>query len=92
MAKGWGDVLGAWEELRAKPEGFRELDSERVLVLLRNTGRGKASGVEVGPIHSKAANLFHIQDGKVTRLVLYWDRENALADLVLPSEAGPSPS
>jgi ketosteroid isomerase-like protein len=90
MARGWGDFLRAWEELRAKPEGYQELDSERVLVLFRNTGRGKASGVEVGPIHTKAANLFHVQDGKVIRLVLYWDRENALADLGLPSEASPS--
>src|SRR5687768_1260153 len=29
MAKGWGDFLRAWEEFRAKPEGYRELDSER---------------------------------------------------------------
>ncbi len=83
MAKGWGDFLRAWEEFRAKPEGYRELDSERVLVLFRNTGRGKASGVEVAQIHTKAANLFHVQDGKVIRLVMYWDRERALDDLGL---------
>ena len=28
----------------------------------------------------KGANLFHVRDGKVTKLVLYWNRENALPD------------
>jgi ketosteroid isomerase-like protein len=92
MAKGWGEFLRAWDDLRAEPEEYRELDSERVLVLVRNTGRGKASGVEVGEIQSKAANLFHVQDSKVIKIVLYWDRENALADLGLPSEGDSSRS
>ena len=34
-------------------------------------------------MQTKGANLFHIRDGKVTRLVLYWDRDRAFADLGL---------
>ena len=59
---------------------YRELDSERVLALDHFSGRGKTSGLEIGQIRTKAAALFHLRDGKVTRLVLYWDRERAFAD------------
>jgi hypothetical protein len=54
-----------------------------VLVLSRFGGRGKTSGVEIEQMATKAAVLFHISDREVTRIVLYFDRERALADLGL---------
>jgi len=46
---------------------------------------GEISGVQVGQIGTNGANLLHIRGRKVTRLVLDWDREHALADVgVLP--------
>jgi ketosteroid isomerase-like protein len=88
MAEGAREFLSAWEEYRAQADEYRELDDERVLVLVRQSGRGKTSGLEVGQLGVRGATLFHIRGGEVTRLVLYWDRERALADLGLAPEAG----
>ena len=43
-------------------------------------GRGAGSGVEVD---QRRASVFHVRNGKVARLALYWDRDRALADLGL---------
>jgi hypothetical protein len=83
MAKAFQGVLSAYAEYQVAAEEFRELDEERVLVLHSYTGRGKTSGLEIGQIASKGADLFHVSDGKVTRLVLYWELDRALADLGL---------
>jgi ketosteroid isomerase-like protein len=87
MKEAWRDFLGSWEDYRAEVEGYRALDTERVLVLVHGSGRGKTSGVDIGHLQRRhGANLFHIRDGKVTRLVIYFDRERALADLGLTPE------
>jgi ketosteroid isomerase-like protein len=86
LGEAWAKFLDAWEDYRVEAEGYRELDDERVLALIRISGRGKTSGLEVGQMRTEAANLFHISDGKVTRLVLYWDRDRALADVGLVPE------
>jgi ketosteroid isomerase-like protein len=88
MAEGFGDFVNAWKDFRVEAEEFRELDGERVVVLGQFSGRGKTSGLEVEQMRSKGASLFHIHGGKVTRLVLYFDRERALTDLGLAPEAG----
>jgi ketosteroid isomerase-like protein len=83
MAEAWREALAAFEELRTEADEFRVLDDERVLVLMRFRGRGRTSGLEVGETQMKGANLFQVRDRKVTRLVTYWDRERAFADLGL---------
>jgi hypothetical protein len=37
----------------------------------------------IGGISAKSANLFTVRDQKVTRLELYWDREDAISALGL---------
>jgi ketosteroid isomerase-like protein len=88
MAKNWRSWLDAWENFRAGAEGFRQVDDQRVLVLNSFSGRGKASGLEVERSQTKGASLFHVRGGKVVRLVIYADRNLALADLGLAPEAG----
>jgi len=83
----WRDWMSTWEGLRIEAEEYRELDDERVLVLVRFIGRGKMSGLEIGHLQSKEADLFQVRDGKVTRWVAYWDRDRALADFGLTREA-----
>jgi ketosteroid isomerase-like protein len=87
MAAGWRDYLSAWQEHRSVTEEYRQLDGERVLVLVGVSGRGKTSGLDVGELPARGASLFHVRDAKVTRLVLYFDRDRALADLGLAPEA-----
>jgi ketosteroid isomerase-like protein len=83
MVEGMRTVLNVWEDFQGQGEQYRELDGEHILVFVHNSGRGKTSGMEIGQMPTKAANLFHLRDGKVIRLVIYWDRERALADLGL---------
>jgi len=85
---GWArDFLSAWEGFRIKVDEYRELDDERILVLTRpGGGRGRRSGLELSGQGGGGAGLFHVRDGKVTRLVIYFEREHALADLDLAPE------
>jgi ketosteroid isomerase-like protein len=72
------DFLSVWDDYRTEAEEYRELDSGRILVLARSSGRGRTSGLEIA--HPRG-NLFYLGGGKVTRAVFYWDREQALADV-----------
>lgn len=74
---------------RLQASEFRELDDERVLALSRAGGHGKASGLDVGQTETKLAHVFHVRGGRVKRLVVYFDRERALADLSLAPESSP---
>jgi ketosteroid isomerase-like protein len=87
MAKGWRAFLSNWGDYRFEVEEYRELDAERILVLIRVRGRGRTSGLELGQVGAEGANLLHVRGGKVVRLVLYFDRDRALADLGLMPDA-----
>jgi hypothetical protein len=79
-----------WDNYSVTAAEFRELDDERVLVLTSLSGRGKTSGLEIRQAQAKGANLWHISDGKVTRLVAYGERRRAFADLGLAPTGDPA--
>jgi ketosteroid isomerase-like protein len=81
FCKYWSE--SAWEGFRSRAQEYRQPDDERVLVLTLYRGRGKTSGVELEQMQAKGAGVAHIHDGKVTKLVWYTDRDDAVADLGL---------
>jgi ketosteroid isomerase-like protein len=83
MEEGARHFLRGWEEICTLADEYRELDDECVLVLVHHRGRGKTSGLEIGQIDRGTALLFQLRDGKVTKHVVYFDRDRALADLGL---------
>ena len=82
MAGAMREFLAAWKGYRVEPTEYRELDAEHILVMTRDSGRGRASDVST---EQTRAHLFHLRDGKVTRLATYWSPERALTDLGLTS-------
>jgi ketosteroid isomerase-like protein len=84
MAQAMRSIFSALANVRTEAEEFHELDAVRVLVLAKGSGRGKTSGVQG---EHRTAEVFEIHDGKVTRIVNYFDRDHALADLGLTRQA-----
>ena len=79
-------LLSTWKDYRFEVDEYRVLDGERVLVLVIRRGRGGTSGLDLGHMQTEGAHVFHVRDGKVIRLVAYWDRDRAFADLGLSPE------
>ena len=67
--------IQAFSDLRIEAERIIDLGGDRVLVLSRQTARGKQSGV---PIEHETGDLFTLRNGKIVRLYSYWDRADAL--------------
>ena len=88
MADATREWMAVWHDWRVEGDEYRDLDSERVLVLVRYSGRGRTSGMQIAQVRTTGATLFHVSGGKVNRLVFYLDRERAFADLALAPETG----
>jgi hypothetical protein len=89
MAKAFRATISAYDELHVTAAEYRELDADRVLAVHSLGGRGKMSGIDLGPGLRQGAILFHIRSGQVARLVIYPDRERAFADLGLAPDDSP---
>src|SRR5690349_18608682 len=71
--------FGAWEELHFQHERIEDLD-DRVLLMMRLTGRGRTTGAHVSVL---AADIHTFRDGKIVRMVGYPDAREALKALGL---------
>ena len=77
--------MSAWQDYGIEAQHYRELDDERVLVLVQLSGRGRTSGLEIRQTQAQGAEVWRGRGGKVVRLVLYWHRDQALGELGLAS-------
>jgi ketosteroid isomerase-like protein len=75
VRKFFEEWFGAWEELRVESQGVVAVPDGRVISLIRISGRGKESGVEVT---MEAADVFTLRDGKVIQMTGYPERAEAL--------------
>jgi ketosteroid isomerase-like protein len=88
MTKAFRDYISAFEGWGVVADDFLDLGGEGVLVSFHQTGRGKASGIDLTHFNSTGATLFKVSAGKVTEIVQYADRDRALADLGLTLGTG----
>jgi ketosteroid isomerase-like protein len=84
MAASVRDFMGAWDNYGIEAEDIRAVDDDRVLALVRLSGRGKTSGLDISETGANGAQVWHVPDGRVVALRLYWDRRQALTELDLP--------
>jgi ketosteroid isomerase-like protein len=68
-------VSDAWQEFTIRAERFLDF-GERILVLTRERGRGRRSGVEVQS--QPTAHLWTLRDGYVVGFQVFWEREEGL--------------
>jgi ketosteroid isomerase-like protein len=83
MAEANRNWLSAWSEVRQEVDDYREIDEHTVLVLHRFGARGKRSGLKLERMRREGAGVFHLRDGRVVKIVHYFDRQRALAKLGL---------
>ncbi len=88
MTEGFREFISAFDDWGVVADDFLDLSGERVLVSFHQTGRGKASGIDVEQLHSDGATLFECSEGRVTKISQYSDRDDALADLGLTPNTG----
>lgn len=76
----WLGVYESLEDFRVEPRRFLRVAEGHYLVLVRSSGRGRASGIEVA---REIAQEVRLRDGKVSRLDSHPDAAEAMRRLGL---------
>jgi ketosteroid isomerase-like protein len=75
---------GPWgRSIHFEPERYFDVDDERILVFVRASSTGRASGAAV---ESRVAHEFTIRDGLIVRVKVYGDRSTALKAVGLAAQ------
>jgi uncharacterized protein len=69
------DLFEGFDQFRAEPLSFEDLGGDFVLVMVRYTGRGESSGIEMDQTF---ATLYELRDGKTVFMRDYPTRDEAL--------------
>jgi ketosteroid isomerase-like protein len=77
--------LGTWEDYRQEVEEIIDTPGDEVIVLVREYGRGKGSGIEVDRF---TAGVWTLRNRRAVRIRFYPDRESALEALGLGDAGG----
>ena len=71
----WRHYWGTWDEYTVEVTEIIDAGEERVVVVQRERGRGKGSGV---PFELHAAVVWHLRGSNVTKVHFFGSREDAL--------------
>jgi ketosteroid isomerase-like protein len=68
------EYFRAFSDLRIEAKRIIDLGDDKVLVLTRQTARGKLSGA---PFEHELADLMTLADGRIVGMIAYWHRAEA---------------
>jgi len=68
----FSDIASTGPDFRVEIERIEALGSDRVLSLMRITGTGRESGVDMG---AETANVYDLIDGKIKTIAIYRNRD-----------------
>jgi ketosteroid isomerase-like protein len=69
------DVEDAARDFRIEIDGVEEVGSKQVLAFLRTSSTGRASGIRLA---APQTNVYDLIDGKISRIRIFFDRQEAL--------------
>ena len=72
----FADIEDAAPDFRIELDGVEGVDSKRVIAFLRTSGTGRTSGIRMAP--PPLTNVYDLIDGKISRVRIFTDREEAL--------------
>ncbi len=80
MAKGWAQFMHGLSDVYTTASDYRELEDGRIVVQAVYAGRGRTSGIDVA---GEGTMVFELEEGKVVKMIRYWDTARAVAELGL---------